>query len=88
GNGDVDNLEYQRGNKSDLALLRKFKDAGIPVVSLFISGRPMWVNAELNASNAFVAIWLPGSEGHAISDVLFKNADGSINHDFKGKLSF
>jgi beta-glucosidase len=88
GNGDVDNLEYQRGNKSDLALLRKFKDAGIPVVSLFISGRPMWVNAELNASDAFVAIWLPGSEGGAISDVLFKNADGSINHDFKGKLSF
>ena len=88
GNGDVDNLEYQRGNKSDLALLRKFKDAGIPVVSLFISGRPMWVNAELNASDAFVAIWLPGSEGDAISDVLFKNAGGSINHDFKGKLSF
>lgn len=88
GNGDVDNVEYQRGNKSDLALLRKFKDAGIPVVSLFISGRPMWVNAELNASDAFVAIWLPGSEGDAISDVLFKNADGSINHDFKGKLSF
>ena len=48
----------------------------------------MWVNAELNASDAFVAIWLPGSEGDAISDVLFKNADGSINHDFKGKLSF
>ena len=88
GNGDIDNLEYQRGNKSDLALLRKFKNAGIPVVSLFISGRPMWVNAELNASDAFVAIWLPGSEGDAISDVLFKNADGSINHDFKGKLSF
>ncbi|NWL15496.1 glycoside hydrolase family 3 protein [Pseudoalteromonas sp. Scap03] len=88
GNGDVDNVEYQRGNKSDLALLRKFKDAGIPVVSLFISGRPMWVNAELNVSDAFVAIWLPGSEGDAISDVLFKNADGSINHDFKGKLSF
>lgn len=87
-NGDVDNLEYQRGNQSDLALLRKFKDAGIPVVSLFISGRPMWVNAELNASDAFVAIWLLGSEGDAISDVLFKNADGSINHDFKGKLSF
>lgn len=88
GNGDLDNLEYQRGNKTDLALLRKFKDAGIPVVSLFISGRPMWVNAELNASDAFVATWLPGSEGDAISDVLFTRADGSVNHDFKGKLSF
>jgi len=88
GNGDLDNLEYQRGNKTDLALLRKFKKAGIPVVSLFISGRPMWVNAELNASDAFVATWLPGSEGDAISDVLFTHADGSVNHDFKGKLSF
>lgn len=88
GNGDLDNLEYQRGNKTDLALLRKFKAAGIPVVSLFISGRPMWVNAELNASDAFVATWLPGSEGDAISDVLFADADGSVNHDFKGKLSF
>ncbi|WP_372760124.1 exo 1,3/1,4-beta-D-glucan glucohydrolase [Pseudoalteromonas sp.] len=88
GNGDVDNLEYQRGNKTDLALLRKFKDAGIPVVSLFISGRPMWVNAELNASDAFVAVWLPGTEGDAISDVLFKQPDGSINYDFSGKLSF
>lgn len=88
GNGDLDNLEYQRSNKTDLALLRKFKKAGIPVVSLFISGRPMWVNAELNASDAFVATWLPGSEGDAISDVLFTHADGSVNHDFKGKLSF
>lgn len=88
GNGDLDNLEYQRGNKTDLALLRKLKEAGIPVVSLFISGRPMWVNAELNASDAFVATWLPGTEGDAISDVLFTHADGSVNHDFKGKLSF
>jgi beta-glucosidase len=48
----------------------------------------MWVNAELNASDAFVATWLPGSEGDAISDVLFANVDGSVNHDFKGKLSF
>jgi len=88
GNGDLDNLEYQRGNKTDLALLKKLKNAGIPVVSLFISGRPMWVNAELNASDAFVATWLPGSEGDAISDVIFKKQDGSINHDFKGKLSF
>ncbi|WP_404340967.1 glycoside hydrolase family 3 protein [Pseudoalteromonas mariniglutinosa] len=88
GNGDLDNLEYQRGNKTDLALLQKLKEAGIPVVSLFISGRPMWVNAELNASDAFVATWLPGSEGDALSDVLFTKPDGSVNHDFKGKLSF
>ena len=88
GNGDLDNLEYQRGNKRDLALLQSLKAQGIPVVSLFISGRAMWVNPELNASNAFVATWLPGSEGKAVADVIFSKADGSINHDFKGKLSY
>jgi beta-glucosidase len=86
--GDVDTLEYKPGNKADLALLKKFKEANIPVVSVFLSGRPMWVNAELNASDAFVAAWLPGSEGAGIADVLFAKRDGSPNHDFKGKLSF
>lgn len=88
GNGDLANLEYQRGNKTDLALLKKLQSQGIPVVSVFISGRPMWVNPELNASDAFVAAWLPGSEGGGIADVLLRRSDGSVHHDFKGKLSF
>ncbi|HET8816096.1 MAG TPA: glycoside hydrolase family 3 protein, partial [Pseudidiomarina sp.] len=88
GNGDIDNLEYQRGNKRDLELLRRLKSQGIPVVSLFISGRPLWVNPELNASDAFVAVWLPGSEGGGIADVILRNPDGSVQYDFQGKLPF
>ncbi|MCC2604605.1 glycoside hydrolase family 3 protein [Planctobacterium marinum] len=88
GNGDLDNVEYQRGSKSDLALLKSLKAQDIPVVSLFISGRPMWVNPEINASDAFVAAWLPGSEGQGIADVLFTDSQGEIQHDFHGKLSF
>jgi beta-glucosidase len=88
GNGDISSLEYQPANKSDLALLKSLKDQEIPVVSIFISGRPMWVNPELNSSEAFVAAWLPGSEGVGVADVIFKNNDGTINYDFKGKLSF
>lgn len=88
GNGDIDSLEYQRGNKTDLQLLQKLKSKGIPVVSVFLSGRPLWVNAELNASDAFVAAWLPGTEGAGIADVLLKNQDDSIRHDFQGKLPF
>ncbi|WP_394133225.1 exo 1,3/1,4-beta-D-glucan glucohydrolase [Shewanella maritima] len=88
GNGDIDNLEYQRGDKRDLALLKSFKAKGIPVVAVFISGRPMWVNAELNASDAFVAAWLPGSEGQGVADVLFTKASGEINVPMTGKLSF
>jgi len=88
GHGDIDNLEYQRGNKKDLALLKRLQAQGIPVVSVFISGRPMWVNAELNASDSFVAAWLPGSEGVGIADVLLRSRDEKIAYDFKGRLSF
>ncbi|AXT38454.1 glycoside hydrolase family 3 protein [Alteromonas sp. BL110] len=88
GHGDRASLAYQQGNKRDLALLKKLKAQGIPVVAVFISGRPMWVNAELNTSDAFVAAWLPGSEGDGIAEVILANPDGSIQHDFKGKLSF
>lgn len=88
GQGDRKNLAYQSDSQSDLALLKRLKAQGIPVVSIFISGRPMWVNAELNASDAFVAAWLPGSEGDAVADVLLTDEDNQIQHDFKGKLSF
>ena len=86
--GDIDDLEYDAGNKQDLALLKRLKQQGIPTVSVFISGRPLWVNEELNYSDAFVAAWLPGSEGQGVADLLFRNADGEIVHDFTGKLSF
>ncbi len=84
--GDVETLEYPAGR--DLKILQPLKDAGVPVVSIFLSGRPMWVNPLLNASDAFVAAWLPGTEGGGVADVVFQAADGSVNHDFKGKLSF
>ncbi len=86
--GDVDTLEYKPGNTHDLALLKKFHDAQIPVVAVFLSGRPMWVNPLLNASDAFVAAWLPGTEGGGVADVLIGKRDGATNHDFKGRLSF
>ncbi|MFT5235862.1 MAG: beta-glucosidase [Shewanella sp.] len=88
GNGDIDNLEYQRGDKRDLALLKKLQREGIPVVSIFISGRPLWINPELNASDGFVAAWLPGSEGDAVADVLFTTPAGLNDTDMTGKLSF
>ena len=88
GQGDVLTLEYQPGDKRDLALLKRLKSANIPVVSVFLSGRPLWVNPELNASDAFVAAWLPGSEGGGIADVLIADAKGRVRNDFTGKLSF
>lgn len=86
--GDVQTLEHQPGDKRDLALLKRLKAQGIPVVSVFLSGRPLWVNPELNASDAFVAAWLPGTEGGGVADVLVAGADGKPRHDFHGRLSF
>lgn len=86
--GDLDSIDYQPGKDTDLKLLKKLRGAGIPVVSVFLTGRPLWTNPELNASDAFVVAWLPGTEGGGVADVLFRNADGSIDHDFQGKLSF
>ncbi|WP_293460570.1 glycoside hydrolase family 3 protein [Phenylobacterium sp.] len=86
--GDRATLEYQPGAKSDLALLRKLKAQGVPVVAVFLSGRPLWVNPEINAADAFVAAWLPGSEGAGVADVLVGDARGRPRADFRGKLSF
>jgi len=86
--GDVGNLAYKPRDNSDLELLKKLRAQGIPVVSLFITGRPLWINKELNASDAFVTIWQPGTEGGGVADVIFQKAEGGINYDMKGRLSF
>ncbi len=86
--GDRPTLDYSPDDRSDLALLRKLKAAGVPVVAVFLSGRPLWVNAEINAADAFVAAFLPGSEGGGVADVLFRKKDGTVASDFRGALSF
>ncbi|WP_448662321.1 glycoside hydrolase family 3 N-terminal domain-containing protein [Sphingomonas sp. CJ20] len=86
--GDIRTLEFQAGDKQALEQLHALKKAGIPVVSVFLSGRPLWVNPELNASDAFVAAWLPGSEGGGIADVIVGDKAGKPRRDFAGRLSY
>lgn len=83
GQGDIQNLYYGARFAGDLGLIKKLKAKGIPVVSVFITGRPLWVNPEINASDAFVVAWLPGTEGAGIADVIIGG-----DYDFSGKLSF
>jgi beta-glucosidase len=66
----------------NLATMKRLKAAGIPVVAVFLSGRPLWANPYLNAADAFVAAWLPGSEGAGVADVLFGK------REFRGKLPY
>jgi len=78
--GDRKDMVFR--DEEGLELLKAFKEKNIPTVAVFLSGRPMWMNREINASNAFVAAWLPGSEGAGVADVLFGAREAT------GKLSF
>ncbi|MGD8177305.1 glycoside hydrolase family 3 protein [Marinimicrobium sp. ARAG 43.8] len=86
--GDVQNVQYKPRDTRDWELLKSLKSRGIPVISLFVTGRPLWVNRELNASDAFMVIWQPGTEGDGVADVLFSDSEGRVRYPVQGKLSF
>ena len=73
---------------ADLALLKRLRDSGIPVVAVFLTGRVRAVTPEIEASTAFAVAWLPGTEGGGIADVLFRNSSGTVNFPLSGKLSY
>jgi beta-glucosidase len=75
--GDRANLDL---SAEDTTLIAKAKSSGVPVVTILFSGRPLVLNSALTDSDAFVAAWLPGTEGLGITDVLFGD------HKFTGKL--
>jgi beta-glucosidase len=77
-----DTLVLEKLHPEDIATINNIAAKGIPVVTVMLSGRPLVANSEIEASNAFVAAWLPGSEGQGVADVLFGD------HPFSGKLSF
>ncbi|EGF92929.1 1,4-B-D-glucan glucohydrolase [Asticcacaulis biprosthecium C19] len=80
--GDQSDVALHYGNTESLALLKSLKAQGIPVVAVLLSGRPLYLNPHINAADAFVAAWLPGSEGAGVADVLVGDKD------FQGRLSF
>ena len=90
-NGDIvpsDTVAHSRRHPEDLATLKAAAATGKPVVTVFLSGRPLYANDLINLSSSFVAAWLPGTEGKGVTDVLVAGADGKPAHDFRGKLTF
>jgi beta-glucosidase len=85
--GDCDTLDYRPGDLADYQLIRHLKDQGIKVVTVLYSGRPLWINPALNASDACVAAFLPGTEAGALADLLFGTSQGKST-DFSGRLPF
>ncbi len=85
--GETPYAEFQ-GDRGDLSLapedvqaVANMKKAGVPVVVVVLSGRPLILGDVLDQADALVAAWLPGSEGEGVADVLFGDAKPT------GKLS-
>jgi beta-glucosidase len=62
-------------------LLQQARASGKPVIALVVSGRPVLISAHLAQADAWIAAWLPGTEGDGVADLLFGD------HKFVGKLS-
>ena len=79
GVGDRPDLEL---NRKEIALLERMRSRCHRLVVIIFSGRPLVITDQLPLAEAWIAAWLPGSEGQGIADVLFG--------DYKptGKLSF
>lgn len=77
--GDKQNLDL---SEDDFAVVEKMKQAGMPIVVVLISGRPIIIDKIVDKADALVAAWLPGTEGSGVTDVLFGD------FKFVGKLSF
>lgn len=86
GVGDRASLEL---DQADLEAVNNMKAAGINVVVILFSGRPMIVNDVLGKADAFVAAWLPGTEGEGVTDVLFGDYKpvGKLSHSWPRSMA-
>lgn len=91
GAGDITfpaSMRHTSRYPDDLQALDRVSGKGVPVVTLLYSGRPVAANDLINRSDAFIAAWLPGTEGMGIADMLVAKANGKATYDFKGRLPF
>jgi beta-glucosidase len=72
--GDSDNLNLK---PEQHAMIEQCKALGKQVIVVLISGRALTVTDVIDTSDAFIAAWLPGSEGAGVADFLFA-ADGFV----------
>ncbi|PWI34973.1 1,4-beta-D-glucan glucohydrolase [Vibrio albus] len=78
----------KRSYRKDAGKIAQLQAKGIKVVAIFFSGRPLYLNDEISRSDAFVAAFLPGTEGQGITDVIIGDENAQPRYDFRGKLSF
>jgi beta-glucosidase len=91
GAGDITfpaSMRHTSRYPEDLRTLNRVSGKGVPVVTLLYSGRPVAVNDLINRSDAFIAAWLPGTEGKGLADMLLAGPHGHRNQEFTGRLPF
>ncbi len=89
--GDVrlpQTLDFSSRFKDQSEMISSLSGKGVPLVTVLYSGRTLYVNDLINKSDAFVAAFLPGTQGDGISDVLLRGKKYRVKYDFKGRLSF
>jgi beta-glucosidase len=69
-------------SSEDVILIEKMRERCQKVVVILMSGRPIEITDQLPLADAFVAAWLPGTEGNGVSDMLFGD------YEFTGQLPF
>ncbi len=79
GYGDDSDLHLY---STDITTINTVRSSGTPYVIVLVSGRPMIITDEIEDADAFVAAWLPGTEGDGVAQVLFGD------YNFTGRLSF
>lgn len=79
GVGDKGDLTL---SQTDVDLIMRVKDRSQKVVVIILSGRPLIITEQLDLADAWIAAWLPGTEGQGVTDVIFGDKP------FSGKTPF
>jgi len=69
----------------DFTTLSQAHATGKPVVAIVISGRPVLITDQLADADAWIAAWLPGTEGDGVADILFGDVHptGKLSHSWR-----
>jgi beta-glucosidase len=86
--GDKDSSDFDKLGEQDLNFFKEMREKGIKTVAIFLTGRPAGIDQVIDAADAFVVAWLPGSEGAGVADVLVAQENGRSKYNFTGRLPF
>jgi beta-glucosidase len=79
GLGDASDLNL---SQTDVQTITNLRGHSRKLIVIILSGRPLVISGQYQMAEAWVAAWLPGTEGAGVADVLFGD------FPFSGKLPY